>query len=487
MLKDYEIVIGLEVHVQLQTDSKLFCGCSTEFGRTPNVNTCPVCQGLPGTLPVLNERALKFALMAARALNCSVNEYSKFDRKNYFYPDLPKGYQISQYDFPLGYDGHLIIDKEVEEGEFVQKKIGVTRVHLEEDAGKLVHGGGDTGSKNYSYVDLNRAGVPLIEIVSEPDINSPAEAKLYLKALKQTISYLDISDCNMEEGSLRCDANISLRRTGSEEFGIKSEVKNMNSFRAVERALDFEAKRQAELLDQGEKVVQETRAWNEDKQKTESMRTKEEAEDYRYFPEPDLTPLKITEGKVNNIEEDMPELPREKWLRFQEEYGLPAYDAEVLTQERKFSVLYEQAASQYADPKEVSNWLMGEYRRLLNENELEPGEGKLTPENLVKMLEMIDDETISSKIAKEVFEVMFETGKDPETIVEERGLKQISDEDELEKIVSRVIEENPDVVEDIRSGKDKAIGYMVGQVMQATEGKANPQKANQMLREKIKE
>ena len=486
MLEDYEIVIGLEVHVQLQTDSKLFCGCSTEFGRTPNENTCPVCLGLPGTLPVLNEKALRFALMAARALNCSVNEYSKFDRKNYFYPDLPKGYQISQYDLPLGYEGYLVIDKEVEEDKFVQKKIGVTRVHLEEDAGKLIHGGG-ANKKNYSYVDFNRSGVPLIEIVSEPDISSPSEAKLYLQALKQTISYLGISDCNMEEGSLRCDANISLRQKGSEKFGIKSEVKNMNSFRAVERALDYEANRQAEVLDAGEQVVQETRAWNEDSQKTESMRTKEEAEDYRYFPEPDLTPMKITEERIAKIEEDMPELPREKWLRFQEEYDLPAYDAEVLTQEREFSQLFERAASQYKDPKEVSNWLMGEYRRLLNENEVEAGEGNLTPENLVKMLEMMDDEIISSKIAKEVFEIMFETGKDPEVIVEEKGLKQISDEDELEKIVAQVIEENPDVVEDIKGGKDKAIGYMVGQVMQATEGKANPQKANQMLRDKIKE
>ncbi len=486
MLKDYEIVIGLEVHVQLQTASKLFCGCSTEFGRTPNENTCPVCLGLPGTLPVLNEKALKFALMAARALNCSVNEYSKFDRKNYFYPDLPKGYQISQYDLPLGYDGHLMIDKEIEEGNFASKKIGVTRVHLEEDAGKLIHSDG-RADKSYSYVDFNRAGVPLIEIVSEPDINSPAEARLYLKALKQTISYLGISDCNMEEGSLRCDANISLRRQGDSEFGIKSEVKNMNSFRAVERALDYEARRQAELLDAGEKVVQETRAWNEDAQKTESMRTKEEAEDYRYFPEPDLTPMKITRERINSIEANMPELPREKWLRFQEEYGLPAYDAEVLTQEKDFSLLFEQAAARYQDAKEVSNWLMGEYRRLLNENELDPGEGELTPEKIAAMLEMIDEGIISSKIAKDVFEIMFETGKAPDDIVEERGLKQISDEDELEQIVDRIIEENPDVVEDIRGGKDKAIGYMVGQVMQATEGKANPQKANEMLREKIKQ
>ena len=484
-MNDYEIVIGLEVHVQLHTASKLFCGCSTEYGRPPTVNTCPVCLGLPGTLPVLNERALEFALMAARALNCSVNEYSKFDRKNYFYPDLPKGYQISQYDLPLGYDGHLTIDKEKDEG-FESKQIGITRVHLEEDAGKLVHGEAEAGD-SYSYVDFNRSGVPLIEIVSEPDINSPLEAKLYLKSLKQTVSYLGISDCNMEEGSLRCDANLSLREKGSEEFGIKSEVKNMNSFSAVERALDYEARRQAEILSRGEEVIQETRAWNEDSQKTESMRSKEEAEDYRYFPEPDLTPLATDREDIEEIDEKLPELPRDKWLRFQEEFELPAYDAEVLTQEKKFAELFEEAAGEYHDPKEISNWLMGEYRRLLNEKEMEPGEAGLDPGDLITMLEMIDEETISSKIAKEVFEVMFEKGKDPVSIVEERGLKQISDEGELEKIIDQVIEENPDVVEDIRGGKDKAIGYMVGQVMQATEGKANPQKANQMLRDKIKE
>ncbi len=480
MLEDYNIVIGLEVHVQLQTESKLFCGCSTEFGRSPNASTCPICMGLPGTLPVLNKRAYEYALMAGRALNCTISEFSKFDRKNYFYPDLPKGYQISQYDFPLGYDGHLTIDKEQEDNSYKEKKIGITRVHLEEDAGKLVHG--DDGR---SYVDFNRSGVPLIEIVSEPDMNSPVEARLYLETLKQIISYLGISDCNMEEGSLRCDANISLQEKGSAEFGIKSEVKNMNSFRAVEKALNYEAQRQCEVLASGREVVQETRAWDADRQQTKTMRTKEEAEDYRYFPEPDLMPLKISEEQVSEIDEELPELPREKWLRFQDEYDLPAYDAEVLTQEKSMASIFEEAASGYEDPKEISNWLMGEYRRLLNENDMEPGEGNLEPKALVSMLEMIDDGTISSNIASEVFEIMFDTGKSPGKIVEEKGLKQISDEEELEKLVDETIEEHPDVVEDIRGGKDKAIGFLVGQIMQATEGKANPQMVNQMLREKI--
>ncbi|SDL85773.1 Asp-tRNA(Asn)/Glu-tRNA(Gln) amidotransferase subunit GatB [Halarsenatibacter silvermanii] len=483
MLEDFQIVIGLEVHVQLQTETKLFCGCSTEFGRPPNVNTCPVCQGLPGTLPVLNERALEYSLLAARALNCSINEYSKFDRKNYFYPDLPKGYQISQYDLPLGYDGHLTIDIE-EESDICEKKIGINRVHMEEDAGKLVHGD-RPGSKSYSYVDLNRAGVPLIEIVSEPEMNSPREARLYLESLKQTIAYLGVSDCNMEEGSLRCDANISLRDRGTEKFGIKAEVKNMNSFSAVEEALSYEAKRQAEILSSGHEVVQETRAWDADRQQTTSMRTKEEAEDYRYFPEPDLMPLKISDSWIDEIDEKMPELPRQRCQRFQEEYNLPAYDAEVLTGEREFADLFEAAAEEYHDAKEVSNWLMGEYRRLLNENNLVPGEGQISPESLAELLKLVDDEVISSNMGKEVFEEMFEEGGDPGAIVEERGLKQISDEDQLGEIVAEVLEENPDVVEDILEGKDKAIGYLVGQVMQKTQGKANPQMAKNMLREKI--
>jgi len=480
MSEKYETVIGLEVHVQLQTESKLFCGCSAAYGAEPNSNTCPICLGLPGTLPMLNKRALRFALQASRAADCQINQFSKFDRKNYFYPDLPKGYQISQYDLPLGYDGKITI--ETEEGG--TREIGLTRIHLEEDAGKLIHAG-SVGDSAHSYVDYNRGGVPLIEIVSEPDIRSPEEARAYLNALKQIILYLGISDCNMEEGSLRCDANVSLRPRGDREFGIKAEVKNMNSFRAVERALAYEVKRQEKLLEAGQRVVQETRAWDESRQETVSMRGKEEAEDYRYFPEPDLMPLEISDEFIEEIDDSLPELPLEKKQRFQEQYDLPAYDAGVLTQSRELADLFEESAGKYDDAKEVSNWLMGEYLRLLKENELEPGQDELNGEKLAELLKLIEDGTISSKIAKEVFEKTFTSGKAPGKVVEEQGLKQISDKDELAEIVAGIVADNPDVVEDIKGGKDKAIGFLVGQVMQETRGKANPQLANQLIREEI--
>ncbi len=476
----YQTVIGLEVHVQLQTESKLFCGCSAAYGAEPNSNTCPICLGLPGTLPMLNRRALRFALEASRAADCQINQFSKFDRKNYFYPDLPKGYQISQYDLPLGYDGKVTI--ETEDGG--TREIGLTRIHLEEDAGKLIHAG-TIGDSTHSYVDYNRGGVPLIEIVSEPDIRSPEEARAYLNALKQMILYLGISDCNMEEGSLRCDANVSLRPRGDSEFGIKTEVKNMNSFRAVERALTYEVKRQKKLLESGRKVVQETRTWDESSQETVSMRGKEEAEDYRYFPEPDLMPLEISDEFIAEIDQSLPELPLEKKERFQEQYNLPAYDAGVLTQSLELARLFEETAKKHDDAKEVSNWLMGEYLRLLKENELEPGQDELSGEKLAELLELIEDGTISSKIAKEVFAETFLSGKSPGKVVEERGLKQISDEDKLARIVAGIVAEHPDVVEDIKGGKDKAIGFLVGQVMQETKGKANPQLANQLIREEI--
>jgi len=479
MDKNYETVIGLEVHVQLDTDSKIFCSCSTEFGSEPNTNTCPVCLGLPGTLPVLNKKAVDYLVMTGLALNCEIATYSKFDRKNYFYPDLPKAYQISQYDLPIAKDG--FIEVETEEG---THKIGITRIHLEEDAGKLIHEGSIDRSSG-SLVDYNRTGVPLAEIVSEPDIRTPEQAREYLNYLKKTLEYLGVSDCNMEEGSLRCDANISLRPRGDKEFGTKVELKNMNSFKAIEKALAYEQKRQRQMIDAEETIVQETRTWDEDKSKTISMRGKEEANDYRYFPEPDLVPLEINESWENEIKEKLPELPAVRKKRFIEDYDLPEYDADVLTDSRELADLFEECVSEYEDAKEVSNWIMGEFLRLVNEEKMEVEETKITGQLLGKMLKMMDEDVISSKIAKTVFEEMFYTGKDPEDIVEEKGLKQISDEDKLEKLVEEIIEDNPDVIEDIRNGKDKAIGYLVGQVMKETKGKANPQMVNKMFREKI--
>ena len=479
MDKNFETVIGLEVHVQLDTDSKIFCSCSTEFGSEPNTNTCPVCLGLPGTLPVLNKKAVDYLVMTGLALNCEIATYSKFDRKNYFYPDLPKAYQISQYDLPLAKNGH--IEVETEEG---THEIGITRIHLEEDAGKLIHEGSIDKSSG-SLVDYNRTGVPLAEIVSEPDIRTPAQARAYLNYLKKTLEYLGVSDCNMEEGSLRCDANISLRARGDKEFGTKVELKNMNSFKAIEKALAYEQKRQRQMIDAKEEIVQETRTWDEDKGKTISMRGKEEANDYRYFPEPDLVPLEINEEWKNEIKEELPELPAVRKKRFIQEYELPEYDADVLTDSRELADLFEECVEEYKDPKEVSNWIMGEFLRLINEEKMEVADTKITGPLLGKMLKMMKEDVISSKIAKTVFEEMFYTGKDPEKIVEEKGLKQISDEDKLESLVEQIIEDNPDVIEDIRNGKDKAIGYLVGQVMKETKGKANPQMVNKMFREKI--
>ncbi|MFW5996219.1 MAG: Asp-tRNA(Asn)/Glu-tRNA(Gln) amidotransferase subunit GatB [Halanaerobiaceae bacterium] len=482
MTENYETVIGLEVHAQLSTDSKIFCSCSTAFGAGPNTHVCPVCMGLPGTLPVLNKKAVNYAIMAGLAMNCEINEYSKFDRKNYYYPDLPKAYQISQFDLPVCKDGQ--IEVETEDGK--QHNIGITRIHLEEDAGKLIHEGTiDTSSG--SLVDYNRTGVPLIEIVSEPDMRSPSQAKAYLTQLKKTLEYLGVSDCNMEEGSLRCDANVSIRPEGNEEFGTKTELKNMNSFKAVEKALAYEVERQKRVLSEGEKVIQETRTWDEDLEKTLSMRGKEEAHDYRYFPEPDLVPLAIDGEWISDLREKLPELPYKRKQRFIEEYGLPEYDAGVLTDSRALADFFEEGVQEFADPKTVSNWVMGEFLRLLKEEEMVIADCNVNGSSLGQLLQLMDNGTISNKIAKEVFEEMFKTGKAPEEIVEDRGLKQISDEDKLEEIVEQVIEDNPDAVEDIRGGKDRAIGYLVGQVMKETRGKANPQMVNQMFRDKIQE
>ena len=481
MTTNYETVIGLEVHVQLSTDTKIFCNCSTEFGEAANQNTCPICLGLPGTLPVLNKKVVEYAIRTGLALHCEISDHSKFDRKNYFYPDLPKAYQISQLDYPVGKNGYIEIEVVGE-----KHKIGVNRIHLEEDAGKLIHEGTIDRSTG-TLIDYNRSCVPLAEIVSEPDLRSPAQAKEYLTQLKKIMEYIDVSDCNMEEGSLRCDANISLRPAGQKEFGVKAEVKNMNSFKAVEKALTYEVERQQQILNDQEKVVQETRAWDEKLGRTISMRGKEEAHDYRYFPEPDLVPLEIDKNWVTEIAARVPELPLKRKERFVDKYGLPEYDARVLTENRALADLFEEGVRAFNDPKAVSNWIMGDFLRLVNETETTITASKITGPNLGKMLQLVDDGTISGKIAKTVFEEMFNTGKDPETIVTEKGLKQISDAAQLTVIVGEVIAANPEPVADIKNGKDRAIGFLVGQVMKATKGKANPQLVNKLIRGKIKE
>ncbi len=475
MATNYETVIGLEVHVQLATESKIFCSCSTEFGSEPNTHTCPVCLGLPGSLPVLNKKALEYAIMAGLALNCHIRDYSKFDRKNYFYPDLPKAYQISQFDLPVAEKGYMEIEGE---------KIGITRVHLEEDAGKLVHEG-TIGSSTGSLVDYNRTGVPLIEIVSEPDITSPAQASQYLIQLKKILEYLEVSDCNMEEGSLRCDANVSIRPVGQKEFGTKTELKNMNSFKAVEKGLTYEVTRQKKVLDSGGKIIQETRTWDDSAGKTISMRGKEEAHDYRYFPDPDLVPMQISEDWISKLQSRIPELPVKRKERFVKEYGIPEYDAGVLTDTRVLADFFEEGVKAFSDPKTVSNWVMGEFLRLIKESGKAIEESKIDGKLLGELLQLIEDGTISSKIAKDVFTEMFKTGQSPEEIIEDEGLKQISDEGKLEEIVSGIIADNPEAVEDIKNGKDQAIGFLVGQVMKETRGKANPQLVNQLFRDKI--
>ncbi|MBX6395096.1 MAG: Asp-tRNA(Asn)/Glu-tRNA(Gln) amidotransferase subunit GatB [Alicyclobacillaceae bacterium] len=473
---EFETVIGLEVHVELATKTKIFCGCSTEFGAPPNTHVCPVCLGHPGVLPVLNRKALELAMKAALALNCQIARESKFDRKNYFYPDLPKAYQISQYDKPIGEHGYIEIEVDGR-----TKRIGITRVHLEEDAGKLMH----SADGLHSLVDFNRVGVPLIEIVSEPDIRSPEEARAYLEKLKAIMQYCDISDVRMEEGSLRCDANISLRPAGSTEFGTKTEIKNMNSFRNVQRGLEYEQERQRQILLSGGQVVQETRRWDEATGQTVPMRSKEEAHDYRYFPEPDLVTLVIDEAWIERIRQTIPELPDARKKRFMEQYGLPAYDAGVLTASKGLADFFDEAVKYARDPKAVSNWMMGELLGHMNQTGVEIGDVKITPQGLGKLIELIDKGTISTKIAKTVFSEMFETGKDPEAIIEEKGLVQISDEGALAAIVDKVIEANPKSVADYKGGKEKALGALVGQVMKETKGKANPQLVNKLLKERL--
>jgi aspartyl-tRNA(Asn)/glutamyl-tRNA(Gln) amidotransferase subunit B len=476
---EYETVIGLEVHVQLNTASKIFCSCSTSFGAQPNQNTCPICLGMPGVLPVLNKGVVDRAIAVGLATKSAIAPHSRFARKNYFYPDLPKGYQISQYELPLCEHGEIKIAVGDEE-----KTIGITRIHLEEDAGKLIHGD-NMDNPDSSYVDLNRTGVPLIEIVSEPDIRSSEEAKLYLEKLKTILEYLEVSDCNMEEGSIRCDANISIRPVGQKEFGTRTEMKNMNSFRYLGRAVDYEVERQKQVLDEGGKVIQETRLYNPDKNITVSMRSKEEAHDYRYFPDPDLMPLEVEESWVARIKESLPELPDVRRDRFIKQYKLPFYDANVLTRARPVADYFEEAAKTAKNPKTVSNWVMSDILRIVNEQNIEPAECKVTPAMLADMIGMIESEAISGKIAKTVMEEMEASGKAPAKIVEEKGLVQISDTSAIETEIDKVIAENQDQVADYKAGKDKVLGWFVGQIMKATRGKANPGVVNKILKEKL--
>ncbi|WP_433941438.1 Asp-tRNA(Asn)/Glu-tRNA(Gln) amidotransferase subunit GatB [Paenibacillus lautus] len=468
----YETVIGLEVHVELHTHSKIFCGCSTAFGAPPNTHTCPICLGHPGVLPVLNRQAVEYAIKAAMALNCTIGDVSKFDRKNYFYPDSPKAYQISQYDQPIGENGWIDIEVDGK-----TKRIGITRLHLEEDAGKLTHVDGGYAS----LVDFNRVGTPLVEIVSEPEISTPEEAKAYLEKMRAIMQYCDVSDVKMEEGSLRCDANISLRPWGQKEFGTKAELKNMNSFRGVQRGLEYEQFRQAEILDEGGVIVQETRRWDEAQAKTFSMRGKEQAHDYRYFPDPDLVSVHISEEWKEAVRATIPELPDARKARYASEYGLPDYDAAVITSSKLLADFFEDSLNYTKDAKSVSNWIMGDLLGYLNSNNLELSEVKMTGQGLGEMIGLIEKGTISSKIAKTVFKEMLESGKLPAQIVEEKGLVQISDEGAIKGIVEQVVADNPQSVEDYKAGKQKAIGFLVGQVMKESKGKANPALANKLL------
>lgn len=477
-MSDFETVIGLEVHVELKTNSKIFCGCSTSFGAEPNANTCPVCLGHPGVLPVLNRQAVDYAMKAAMAINCEIADVTKFDRKNYFYPDSPKAYQISQYDKPIGENGYIDIEVNGE-----TKRIGITRLHLEEDAGKLTH---VEGADPHTLVDYNRVGTPLVEIVSEPDIRTPEEAYAYLEKLKAIIQYTEVSDCKMEEGSLRCDANISIRPYGQDAFGTKTELKNLNSFAHVQKGLEHEEKRQAEVINGGGEILQETRRYDEASKGTILMRVKEGSDDYRYFPDPDLVQYHLDADWKKRVKNSIPELPDARQKRYVKELDLPAYDAGVLTQQKAMSDFFEQAIAAGGPPKQLSNWLMGEVNAYLNQNDKEIEDVPMTPEALVSMIGMIDKGTISSKIAKKVFKELIEKGGDPEKIVKDKGLVQISDEGEIRKMVNDALDQNEQSVEDFKNGKDKAIGFLVGQVMKASKGKANPQMVNELLAEEIK-
>ena len=468
----FETVIGLEVHAQLLTDTKIFCGCSTSFGAPPNTHVCPVCLGMPGVLPVLNKKVVDYTIRAALATGCQVAGRSVWARKNYFYPDLPKNYQISQYELPIAEHGHLDIEMDGEE-----KRIGITRIHMEEDAGKLVH----DPNAPVSYVDYNRTGVPLMEIVSEPDMRTPEEAAAYLRALRDILIYLEICDGNMEEGSFRCDANISLRPMGQEELGVKTELKNMNSFRNVARALEYEIRRQSAVLSDGGSIRQETRLWDAQGGKTVSMRGKEEAHDYRYFPDPDLLPLVVDKAWIEQAREGLPELPQAKRERFVADYGLTDYDAGVLTASKPVAQYFEDVVTAGAEAKAASNWITSELMGALNAEGLEIGDAKIAPDGLAELIKLIAEGTLSSKLAKEVFGHMFASGNSASAIVEEKGLKQVSDSGELEGVLQKIFDDNPDEVAQFKGGKQKLMGFFVGQVMKQTKGQANPKLVNQLV------
>jgi aspartyl-tRNA(Asn)/glutamyl-tRNA(Gln) amidotransferase subunit B len=481
---EYEPVIGLEVHVELKTATKLFCGCSTTFGSDANTQVCPVCLGLPGVLPVMNEKAVEYAAKVGLSLNCTVAHFSKMDRKNYYYPDLSKAYQISQYDKPINLGGYL----EINTKESGSKRIGITRAHLEEDAGKLVHQGGKAGrldASDYSLADYNRGGIPLVEIVSEPDMRSAEEAYAYLTELKNILLFSGVSDCNMEEGSLRCDANVSVRPRGQKEFGTRAEIKNMNSFRFVKQAIEYEIKRQSALCEKGERVVQESRLWDTIENKTRPMRSKEEAHDYRYFPEPDLVPIVLDQAFVDKVRATLPELPAAKRARLEKTYGLSAYDAGVLSDTQALADWYEEGAKHTQNPKGFANWMMGDMAAKMKEGEVELQGLKYNQKQLAELVALVDEGKISSKQAKDVFIELFETGQDPSAIVKEKGMVQVSDPALIEKAVEKVMTENPNVVADYKSGKQGVVGFLVGKVMKETQGKANPKLVNEILKQKL--
>ena len=475
----YETVIGPEVHVQIDTKTKIFCSCSTQFGTPANENTCPICLGMPGVLPVLNKRFLESSMRACLATHCTIEPMNRFARKNYFYPDLPKGYQISQFELPLGTCGHININVDG-----TKKRIGLTRIHMEEDAGKLIHGE-NLGNPGKSYVDFNRTGVPLCEVVSEPDMRSAEEARAYLLELKSILEYTEVSDCNMEEGSFRCDANVSIRPIGLKEFGTRTELKNLNSFKFIQKAIEYEVDRQTNILDQGDTVKQETRLYDADRGETFPMRSKEEAHDYRYFPDPDLVPIIIDEAWVEELQKTIPELPEQKRERFVSSYGIPEYDTGVLTSSKLLADYFEQCASLFPQPKIISNWIMGDLLRELKKDGKDIADCPISPSALVDLLKLIDSGTISGNIAKGVFEEMYQTKKPADSIVEEKGLKQITDSSAIEKIVDEVIQANPSQVEEFKGGKEKVIGFLVGQVMKQSKGKANPGMVNKLLKEKM--
>ncbi len=474
-MKQFETVIGLEVHVELATKTKIFCSCSTEFGGKPNSHTCPVCTGMPGSLPVLNKKVVEYAVAVGLATNCKITQNCKFDRKNYFYPDNPQNYQISQLYLPICRDGGIEI--ETEDG--TKKTIGIHEIHMEEDAGKLIH---DEWGEN-SLVDFNRSGVPLIEIVSEPDMRSADEVIAYLEKLRLIIQYLGASDCKLQEGSMRADVNLSVREVGTEEFGTRTEMKNLKSFKAIRRAIEGERERQIDLIEAGEKVIQETRRWDDAKEYSYAMRSKEDAQDYRYFPEPDLVPVVISDEWFSEIKDRQPELRTEKLERYKKEFQIPDYDANIITSNKRLADIFEETTAICKNPKKVSNWLMVETMRLLKEHEMEIEQITFSPENLAKLIQLTDNKAINSSVAKEVFEKIFSDDIDPEAYVEENGLKTVSDDGALRSVIEKVIADNPQSVEDYHSGKKKAIGFLVGQTMKAMKGKADPAMVNQILAE----